>query len=112
MSRSLFLTSALVFSVLLGGILALVSLNSAAAVGDDQSVLQADHDFVQAAGKGDTATVSRVLDADFTWTDADGKTRTRAEALTSVPTPALRNASRAQMRQRTDGQVAAATSDR
>ncbi len=112
MRRYLFLTSALVFSVLLGGILALVSLNSAAAVGDDQSVLQADHDFVQAAGKGDTATVGRVLDADFTWTDADGKTRTRAEVLTSVPTPALGNESGAQLKQRTYGQVGAVMSSR
>ena len=112
MRRYLFLTSALVFGVLLGGISALVSLNSAAAVGDDQSVLQADHDFVQAVGKGDTATVGRVLDADFTWTDADGKTRTKAEVLTSVPTPALGNESGAQVKQRTYGQVGAVMSGR
>src|SRR5713226_662999 len=112
MRRYLFLTSALVFGVLLGGISALVSLNSAAAVGDDQSVLQADHDFVQAVGKGDTATVGRVLDADFSWTDADGRTRTKAEVLDSLPTPTLGNESGARVKQHTYSQVGAVMSAR
>ena len=30
--------------------------------------VQADHDFVQAAAKGDVASVGRYLDAEFTWT--------------------------------------------
>jgi hypothetical protein len=112
MRRYPFITSALVFGVVLGGILVFKPLNSAAAAADDQSVLQADHEFVQAAGKGDTATVGRVLDVDFTWTDADGKTRSRAEVLDSLPTPALGNESGAQVKQRTYGQVGAVMSAR
>jgi hypothetical protein len=112
MRRYLFLTSALLFSVLLGGILALLSLNSTAAAGDDQYFLQADHEFVQAVGKGDAAAVGKVLDADFTWTDADGKTRTRAEVLTSLPTPALGNEIGAQVKPRIYGQVGAVMSGR
>jgi hypothetical protein len=110
MRRSPFVPSALVLGVMLGFILATTSLSSVAAAADDQSVLQADHEFVQAAAKGDTATVGRVLDTDFTWTDADGKTRTRAEVLQSLPSPALGNESGAQMKQRTYGQVGAVMS--
>jgi len=107
MRRYPFLTNALVLGVLLGSILAFMLLNSAATAADDQSFLQADHEFFQAAGKGDAATLGRVLDADFTWTDADGKTRTRSEVLTSLPAPALGNESGAQVKQRTYGQVGA-----
>ncbi len=110
MKRFPLLTSALVLGVLLGGIFALVSLSSAVFAGEDQSILQADHEFVQAAGKGDTATVGRILDTDFTWTDADGKTRSKAEVLESLPTPTLGNENSAQVKQRTYGQVGAVMS--
>jgi len=86
--------------------LAFMSL-SPAVLAADQSVLQADHEFVQAAAKGDAAAVGKVLDADFTWTDADGKTRTRAEVLDSLPSPALGNESGAQVKQQTHSQVGA-----
>src|SRR5258708_25746096 len=112
MKRFPLLTSALVLGVLLGGIFALVSLSSAVFAGEDQSILQADHEFVQAAGKGDTATVGTILDTDFTWTDADGKTRTRAEVLDTLPTPALANESGAQVKQHTYSQVAAVMAGR
>ncbi len=112
MKRFPLLTSALVLGVLLGGIFALVSLSSAVFAGEDQSILQADHEFVQAAGKGDTATVGRILDTDFTWTDADGKTRTRAEVLDTLPTPALGNESGAQVKQHTYSQVGAVMAGR
>jgi hypothetical protein len=112
MRRYAFVTSALVLGIMLGGILAFLSLGSVAVAADDQSVLQADHEFVQAAAKGDTATVGKVLDADFTWTDADGKTRSKAEVLDSLPTPALGNETGAQVKQRTYGQVGAVMSSR
>lgn len=51
--------------------------------------LQADHDFVQAAAKGDVASLGRYLDAEFTWTNTEGRTYSRAEVLGSVPKPAL-----------------------
>jgi len=112
MKRYSFVTNALVFGFVLGGILAFQSLSSAAVAADDQSVLQADHEFVQAAGKGDTATVGKVLDADFTWTDADGKTQTRAEVLDSLPTPALGIEAGAEVKHHTYSQVGAVMSGR
>ena len=58
-------TSVLVLGALLGSALSFISLSSVAFAADDQSVLEADHEFVQAAAKGDTATVGKVVDAEF-----------------------------------------------
>jgi hypothetical protein len=112
MRRYPFVPSALVLGAVLGGTLAFMSLGSVAVTADDQSVLQADHEFVQAAAKGDTAAVGKVLDADFTWTDADGKTSARAEVLASLPTPALGNETGAQVKQQIHSQVGAVMSGR
>ena len=112
MRRYPFVITVFVFGIVFAGSLVLMSLSSSARAADEQSVLQADREFVPAAAKGDTATVGRTLDADFTWTDADGKTRTRAEVLDSLPTPALGNESGAQVKQRTYSQVGAVMSSR
>jgi hypothetical protein len=112
MRRNPFVTSALVLAVLLSGILVFLSLGAVPVSADDQTVLQADREFVQAAAKGDFATVGRILDTDFTWTDADGTTRTRAEVLDSLPTPALGNEAGAQMKQQAHSQVVAVMSGR
>ena len=106
-----FATSVLTIGVLFGAVLITVPGHRVAAA-DDQSALQADHEFVQAAGKGDGATVGRLLDADFTWTDADGKTQTHSDVLKFLPAPALGNESGAQVKHRTYGQVTAVMSDR
>ncbi len=105
-------TSALVIGVLFCGGLAAFSGIPAAAAADDQSVLQADREFVRAASNGDSAQVGRLLDAEFTWTDADGKTQARADVLNSLPTPALGNETGAQVKERTYGQVGAVMSGR
>ncbi len=112
MRRYPFVTNALVLGVILSGATAILSLGAVAVSADEQSVLQADREFVQAAAKGDSATVGRVLDTDFTWTDADGKTRSRAEVLDSLPTPALGNETGAQVKQQTHSQVVALMSGR
>jgi ketosteroid isomerase-like protein len=112
MRRYPFVTSALVLGAVFSSTLAFVSRGSVAIIADDQSVLQADHEFVQAAAKGDAATVGKILESDFTWTDADGKTRARAEVLNSLPTPALGNETGAQVNQQVHGQVGAVMSGR
>jgi len=112
MRRNPFVASVLVLGVMLGVILAFLSFSSLAFAADNQSVLPADHEFVQAAAKGDAATVSKVLDADFTWTDANGKTRARTDVLDSLPAPALGNETGAQVNQQIHGQVVAVMSGR
>jgi hypothetical protein len=94
------------------GLLAVVSNNPASAASDDQEVLQTDHDFVQAAAKADKATVAKLLDADFTWTDADGRSQARTQVLGLIPSPALGNEAGAEVSQRTYGQVSAVMSGR
>jgi hypothetical protein len=112
MRRNPFVTSALVLGAVLGSPLGFMSLGSGAVTADDQSVSQADREFVKAVAKGDTAAVGKILDADFTWTDADGKTRARTEVLDSLPTPALGNETGAQVKQQIHSQVGAVMSGR
>jgi len=76
-----FATSALVMGLFFAGTSAGLMNRAAAAAEGDQAVLQADHAFTEALAKGDKPAVGALLDANFEWTDADGKTRTRAEAL-------------------------------
>src|SRR6266436_3105915 len=73
----------------------------------DPAVMQADRAFVQAVAKGDAAGLGKILDAVFTWTDADGKTLTREEVLRSLPKDALGDESGAEVSERTYGQVGA-----
>lgn len=107
-----FAASALAIGIFFCGGTAACLAMPAAAAADDQSVLQVDREFVQAAAKGDGATVGRLLDADFTWTDADGKTQSRADVLSSLPTPALGNEVGAHQQRQTRSQVEAIMADR
>ena len=79
---------------------------------EETSVLQADREFVQAAAKGDSAAVAKLLDAGFTWTDAEGKTFSRAEVLPALPQPALGDEARAHQERQTRSQVEAIMADR
>jgi hypothetical protein len=107
-----FATSARTIGILFIGLLAVISNKPVSAAGDDQEVLQSDHDFVQAAAKADKAAVAKLLDTDFTWTDADGRSRARTQVLGSIPSPALGNEAGAEVSQRTYGQVSAVMSGR
>jgi hypothetical protein len=73
----------------------------------DAAVVQADRAFVQAAAKRDAAAIGKMLDAEFTWTDAEGKTLTAADVLRGVPKVALGDESGAEASERTYGQVGA-----
>jgi hypothetical protein len=84
----------------------------AAATGDEQSILQSDHEFVRAVAKDDKNVLAKLLDEDFTWTDAAGKTQTRSDVLKSLPTPAIGPETGATIKQLTYGQVGAVMADR
>ena len=64
---------------------ATVFAQSSQPAANEQAALQADQAFVQAVAKADPAALGGLLDADFAWTDADGKTVTRAEVLKALP---------------------------
>jgi hypothetical protein len=72
---------------MLGGMLAAMAGMSVRAANDDQAVLAADHDLLKILGKADQKALAGVLDADFTWTDSEGKTFTKAEVLHTLPVP-------------------------
>jgi hypothetical protein len=107
-----FVTSVFAVGVVCGAVMVALLRPCLAAAADEPSLLQIDNEFVQAAAKDDKAAVGKLLDMDFTWTDADGKTRARADVLKSPPTPALGNETGAQLKPRTYGQVGAVMSGR
>lgn len=91
----------LFLGLLLGG------STGAKAAAADESALQADHQFVRAANKGDSGILGKLLDGEFTWTDTEGRTLTRAQTLSAMPTPALGDEAGATTKRQSHGQVEA-----
>src|ERR1039457_6044664 len=78
----------LVFGAAIGGL----PIGRVAAADDTgQAALEADHSLVGALGKGDKAAAGKLLDADFVWTDIDGKSLKKAEVLAALPAFAADN---------------------
>ena len=73
---------ALPMVIALSGAVVAPWLGQVAVAAEGPAALQADREFVHAASKGDKQAVGRLLDPDFTWTDAQGKTSTKSETLT------------------------------
>jgi uncharacterized protein DUF4440 len=107
-----FVTGVPATGILFAGFLLATLANCGTAAAEEPSVLQADREFVQAAAKGDSSAVAKLLDADFTWTDADGKTLSRANVLSSLPKPALGDEAGARQRRQTRSQMEAIMADR
>ncbi|HEY1481269.1 MAG TPA: nuclear transport factor 2 family protein [Candidatus Acidoferrum sp.] len=74
---------------------------------NDPEVMKIDHKFIAAAASGDAATTAKMLDKDFTWTDATGLTLSATEVAHVLPKPALGDESTADVSERTYGDVAA-----
>jgi hypothetical protein len=89
-----------------------ISAPRALATQADPAVLQADHKFVQAASLENSSLLTKMLDDNFSWTNAEGKTLTLAEVLHSVPKPALGDEIGIDLTERTYGQVGAVTASR
>src|SRR5436190_6983405 len=60
------------------------------------AVASADQTFVHAAAAGDAKAAAALLDQDFTWTSADGRTLDVAHVKEALPKPAIANESGAQ----------------
>jgi hypothetical protein len=71
----------------------------------NQAMMQADRAFLQAVAKMDRPAIEKLLDADFTWTDFEGKTRTKIEVLRDLPKSAIRDENDAQVKQYTYGEI-------
>src|SRR5665213_2309732 len=53
-------------------------------INDKQAVIRTDQALAQSLAKGDKSAVGQLLDVDFTWTDAAGKTQTKAQVLQAM----------------------------
>jgi uncharacterized protein DUF4440 len=95
-------------SVVSAGILVALAGPGIIRAAQDPAMLQADRAFVQASAKADKTALEKLLDADFIWTDFEGKTLTRTHVLQNPPKPAIANeatTSDAQLKQYTYGEL-------
>ncbi len=87
-----FLIRALIVGVVCGGVLAAGPMGRVAAADDgEQAALQADKSLQAALGKVEKAAAGKLLDADFVWTDTEGKSLKKAEVLDALPAFAADN---------------------
>src|SRR5580704_3693494 len=70
-----------------------------------QAMTGADRAFVHAVANTDRPALEKILDADFTWTDSDGRTQTKSQVLRDLPKPAIANEHDAQLKQYTYGEL-------
>ena len=71
----------------------------------NQAVLDADQGFVQALSKSDKAAAGKLLDANFSWTNTQGKTVGKSAALADLAALASANPSDAEVKEITFGEV-------
>ena len=86
-----FLIRALAVGVVCGGVLAAGPIGRVAADDAEQAALQADRSLLSALGKADKTATGELLDADFVWTNVDGKSLKKTEVLGDLPTYAADN---------------------
>jgi hypothetical protein len=79
-----------VFAALLAALAVFAGLPVAAA-DDEQAALQSDRAFQGALKNADKAAVGKLLDTNFEWTDADGKTGNKSEAIENLSALATDN---------------------
>jgi len=79
-----FVTRVLVVGVVFGAAFAALTGRAVAAADDEMVLFRADRSLAQAIGKADKTAVGALLDADFEWTDVNGKTWTRAQVLQNI----------------------------
>jgi hypothetical protein len=86
---------------------AIILLAGAAVVaaGQDAQMVRADTDFARAVAMGDKAALEKLLDADFSWTTAQGKVQTRSQVLRELPRAAITDAKNAESKAYTYGEL-------
>lgn len=95
----------LMIGVVCSGITVVLVSWPISAASEDHPAIHADRAFVQDVAKADTTAVGSFLDADFTWTDANGKTLSRGQVLENLPKPSIADETGAQITDRNYGQV-------
>ena len=91
--------------VFFAAIWAVVSVSGMLRAAGQEEMLQADRSFVEAVARTDKSAIERFLDVDFTWTDFEGRTVTKAQVVQDLPKPAIPNEKDAQLKQYTYGEA-------
>jgi hypothetical protein len=78
---------------------------AAAVFGQDTNMVQADTAFQKAIATADKSALEKLLDADFTWTNAGGRVQTKPQFLRERPTPAIMDAKNAESKAYTYGDL-------
>jgi len=86
-------------------VLAALGPGRAFAAETTQAVVDADRAFVQALAKNDKAGAAKLLDPNFTWTDTQGQTMSKAQAMRDLPSLAGGNPADAEVKEVSFGQV-------
>jgi hypothetical protein len=104
----LFVGALLRFVTFLGVLAAQTSPKVDSTVAKDENSrlsFKSDHDLVQAVARKDKGAVGRLLDADFSWTDSQGRTLTRTQVLEKLPAPAFGDESQLSVQERVKSQI-------
>ncbi len=72
---------------------------------NDTAMLHANQAFVEAVDHADGAALGPLLDDDFTWTDFEGNTRTKADVLRKVPKMAIQGSGHSSLASYTYGNL-------
>lgn len=99
------ITNAIGSSILFAGIWATLPGCWTVRADADQTMIQTDITFVQAVAKADKPALEELLDADFTWTDFEGKTQTKTQVLRDLPKPAITSGNDAHLKAYTYGEI-------
>lgn len=102
-------TSALVIGVVCGGAAAAQERKPGAAVNGDRAVLEADQAVGRAIRAADKTAAGALLDEQFTWIDRAGKSRTKAQVVQDLTTPASGTDGDTDVKARSYGQVGVVT---
>jgi uncharacterized protein DUF4440 len=89
--RSVWIRALVAASICGGFLLAGAIVRITAADDPGQEAVQADRSLLSALGKSDKAAAGKLLDADFVWTDGDGKSMKKAEVLDGLAAYAADN---------------------
>src|ERR1700693_2628380 len=94
----------LLFGFLSCELWATLSIDSVAAA-DREQLLGADGAFLEAVNKADKSALGKLLDPQFIWTDADGRTETREQTLEDLPRLGIREGNEAEVKNYTYGVI-------
>jgi hypothetical protein len=99
-----FVLCSLLFGFLSCELWATLSIESVAASDSDQ-LLGADGTFLEAVNKADKRALGKLLDPEFIWTDADGRTETREQTLEDLPRLGIGDRDDAEVKNYTYGEI-------